>query len=273
MTDRYRRRIGTLVESGWFTTSIMCLIFLNAVLIGMETYPAISSRTGALFGIMDRIIVAIFVVEITLRWVAWNPRKRFLLNGWNLFDFVIVAVALLPAAPYFTVLRIFRVLRILRVLRFVPGMSTLVVALLKSIPSLGNIFFFMIILFYVYGVIGTILFGELAPRTFGSLHRSFLTLFQVSTLEGWPDILLTLSEKPVSAWIYLSTFILGATFIILNLVVGVIVSNFQSAADPRPPDRESGPLIQQSELEDLKETLRRIEARISPPERRPGPVD
>jgi len=266
----FSKRLKSLVESNPFNNTIMGLILINAVVIGMDTYPAIRSQYGSFLSAIDQMIIWIFVLEISLRWISWKPKVTFLANGWNLFDFIIITVALLPTAPYLSIIRIFRVLRVLRAFRFMPGMAKLVVALLKSIPSLGHILLLMLILFYVYGVIGTTLYSQAAPHLFGSLHKSFLTLFQVATLEGWPDILAVISKTSSGAWIYLLSFILMGTFVVLNLVVGVIVNNLQAAAESHEEntaDKNGGP---RKDLEDLKNALSRLERKLDPT---PSPSD
>jgi len=255
------QRIGSAVNTPTFQNTIMALILVNAVVIGLDTYPGIRAEYGSLLSGIDQFIIWIFVVEITLRWISWSPRYMFLANGWNLFDFLIISVALLPTAPYFSIIRIFRVLRVLRAFRFIPGMSHLIVALLKSLPSLGHILFLTLILFYVYAVIGTSLYSEVSPKFFGSLHISLLTLFQVATLEGWPDILTSISKTSPKAWIYMLSFILMGTFVVLNLVVGVIVNNLQAAA--KGPSEES--ILKSdfgSELTEIKSTLNRMEKHL-----------
>ena len=257
------KRLQPFVESSPFVYGVMGLIALNAVVIGLETYPSIFASFGKQLHALDRVILWIFVLEITLRWLAWTPRHRFLLDGWNLFDFIIIAVGLLPAATYLSVMRIFRVLRILRAVRVIPSMQRLAVALLRSIPALGHILLLMLILFYVYGVIGTFLFRAAAPNYFGSLHHSFLTLFQIATLENWPDILAVLSQENPWAWIYVVSFILLGTFVILNLVVGVIVSNLQAVTGTQSIHPEEAPQSREGELAELKRSLERIESEIS----------
>lgn len=257
------KRLVPIVESPAFVYGVMVLIALNAVVIGLETYAAVSTRFGGLLSTLDRIILWTFVFEIFIRWLAWTPRYRFLTDGWNLFDFVVIAAGLIPASSYLSIIRIFRVLRILRVVRIMPSMQRLVVSLLRSIPALGHILFLTLILFYVYGVIGTFLFSEVAPVYFESLHRSFLTLFQIATLENWPDVLASLSGEVPGAWIYIVSFILVGTFVVLNLVVGVIVSNVQAVtafgSDVPPESFDSV----HHDIRDLKRSLNRIESLIS----------
>ena len=255
------QRIEVFVNAPSFQNTIMALIMINAVVIGLDTYPEIRAEYGTLLSGIDQIIIWIFVAEITLRWISWSPRYTFLANGWNLFDFLIISVALLPTAPYFSIIRIFRVLRVLRVFRFVPGMSNLIVALLRSLPSLGGILFLTLILFYVYAVIGTSLYGEVSPQFFGSLHISFLTLFQIATLEGWPDILSKISKTSPKAWIYMLSFILMGTFVVLNLVVGVMVNNLQATANTTPEKSIQQP-DSERKLSEIKKILNRLEKHL-----------
>ena len=256
LPDRARR----IVESSPFTYGVIALIGLNAVVFGMETYPAIDARFGAALGALDRIILWIFVIELAIRWIAWTPRRRFLMDGWNLFDFIVIGAGFVPATSFLSIMRIFRVLRILRAIRVLPSMQRLVITLLQSIPALGHILLLALILFYVYGVIGTLLYREAAPQFFGSLHGTMLTLFQIATLENWPEIHAAVSVAHPAAWIYIVSFILLGTFVLLNLVVGVIVSNLQTAALVRDTRHEERA---EERLEELRRGLTRIESEIA----------
>ena len=217
---------------GWishptFQATIIGLILVNAVILGLETWPAAMAAAGDLLKTLDAIILAVFVVEIALR--IYVHGGAFWRDPWSLFDFTVVGIALIPAAGPFAVLRALRVLRVLRLLTLVPSMRRVVGALLAAIPGLGSIALVLAIIFYVFGVIGTNLFADSHPQWFGSLGRTLYTLFQVMTLESWSMGIArpVMAEYPY-AWLFFVTFILVATFTMLNLFIAIIVNAMQS---------------------------------------------
>lgn len=230
--------ISRLVEHPFFTRTVIGLIILNTILVGLETYPSLSVYRE-LFLLIDQVILGAFTLEITLRLLASQSIIHYFKDKWNLFDFMIVAGSFFLADAHFiTLLRILRILRILRTITVIPSLRNLVNALLLTIPTLGNISLLLGIFFYVFGVTGTILFSSISPDYFGSLHQTFLTLFQVVTLDTWASEIMRpiLNEMPW-AWVYFLSFILIGTFVILNLFIGVIVSKVESV-DPAEPNKE-----------------------------------
>ncbi|MEW6622552.1 MAG: ion transporter [Bacillota bacterium] len=223
--------IETIVNHPFFFNIVIGLILLNAVIIGLETYPAIYKPYKQWFYLSERLLLWLFTIELTLRIIGTRPWYAFFRNGWNNFDFIIVASSLLFSGAHFiSVLRILRLLRVLRAVSVIPSLQKLVNALLNTIPSLGNIMLLMSLIFYIFGVLGTILFAEAAPEFFGSLHLSLLTLFQVVTLESWASgVMRPLITEVSWAWAYFVSFILIGTFVIINLFVGVIVNNVHQA--------------------------------------------
>ena len=222
-----RKRVTRWIEQPRFQTTIIVLIVVNAAILGLETWPAAMETAGGLLKTIDRIILAVFVVEIALRMYAY--RAAFWRDPWSLFDFAVVAIALVPASGPFSVLRALRVLRVLRLLTMVPSMRRVVGALLAAIPGLGSISLVLAIIFYVFGVIGTNLFAETHPQWFGTLGRSLYTLFQVMTLESWSmGISRPVMETHPFAWLFFVIFILVATFTMLNLFIAIIVNAMQT---------------------------------------------
>lgn len=238
-------KLKAVVDSALFRNFITAVIVLAGILVGVETYPQIMQRYGNVVYMLDSIVLAIFVVEILVRIGSYGLKPfRFFLDPWNLFDFIIVFVCLLPfEAQFVAVLRLARVLRVLRLVTALPSLQLLVGALLKSIPSIGYISVLLILHFYIYACIGTFIFGENDPLHFGTLHDSMLSLFQVVTLEGWIDIMyiqmfgsdnwefggrvinaVQSVGRPIAAPLYFISFILFGTMIILNLFIGVIMS-------------------------------------------------
>lgn len=222
-----RRRLGAWLARAGVQRAILALIIVNAVILGLETSPALMAAHGPLLVALDQAILAVFVAEIAVR--LFVHRAAFFRDPWSVFDFAVVAIALVPASGPFAVLRALRVLRVLRVLTIVPSMRRVVGGLLAAIPGLGSIAAVLALIFYVFAVIATKLFGASFPEWFGTIGRSLYTLFQVMTLESWSmGISRPVMEVHPHAWLFFIPFILIATFTMLNLFIGIIVSAMQS---------------------------------------------
>jgi len=221
-----RERAQAIVEHPRFDIAIIVVIVLNAITLGLETLPALVEPYASLLHAVDRTALGIFTVELGLRMFVY--RGRFFHDPWRVFDFVIVGIALLPAAGAFSVLRALRVLRILRLVSMVPSMRVVVSALLTALPGMGSILGLMGIVLYVSAVMATKLFGGIAPEFFGTLGASAFTLFQVMTVEGWPDIARSVMVQAPYAWIFFVIYLLVATFMVLNLFIAVVVNAMQS---------------------------------------------
>jgi voltage-gated sodium channel len=244
-------KIGSITNSALFRRVVITLILFNAIIVGLDTYPQINARYGKILHLTDRIILWLFSLELVLRFLGSKPRLAFFRSGWNLFDLIIVGVSYLPSSEFFTVARLFRILRALRTVSVSPDLQKVVNALLRSLPALGHILILLALLMYVYAAIGTSLFGQIAPKFFGSLHQSVLTLFSIITLEGWVTVMDEVVPQMPAAWIYFVTFILFGTFVALNFVVGVIVNNLQAVE-----------LEQRDDIAEIRKTLARVEAQL-----------
>jgi voltage-gated sodium channel len=223
-----------LLKRNWFQRGVLGLILLSAVIIGLETDAELMRRWGLWLVSIDRAVLALFVVELLVRLGAHWPRPlRFFAEPWNVFDFLIVAVCLMPFhAEYAAVLRLARVLRVLRLISAVPRLQILVSALLRSVPSMGYVAGLLLLLFYVFGVLGVGLFRAADSEHFGSLGMALLSLFQIVTLEGWVDLMKTQLEAGVPPWVvvpYFVCFILIGTMVMLNLLIGVIINGMEEA--------------------------------------------
>jgi len=218
-----REAVRRWVENSRVQQGIMALIVINAVVLGLETVPDIMDSSGSFILLTDRLILSLFVIEILLRIFVY--RLSFFRDAWSIFDFSVVAIALVPASGPFAVLRALRVLRVLRILTLVPSMRRVVGALLSSIPGLSSIALVLLLIYYVFAVIATNLFGASFPQWFGSIGASLYTLFQVMTLESWSmGIVRPLMEVHPHAWLFFICFILIATFTMLNLFIAIIVN-------------------------------------------------
>ncbi|MEZ5786771.1 MAG: ion transporter [Xanthobacteraceae bacterium] len=223
-------QLRKLVESPRFTGFITAVILFNAVTLGLETWPRAMEAAGGLLVAIDRIVLAIFVLEILAKLAVY--RLGFFRSGWNIFDFTIVGIALIPAAGPLTVLRALRIFRALRLLSVVPQMRSVVTALIGALPGMGSIAAVMSLIFYVSSVLATRFFGATFPDWFGSIGDSAYSLFQIMTLESWSmGIVRPVMEVYPWAWAFFVPFILVTSFAVLNLVVAVIVNSMQTVHD------------------------------------------
>ena len=232
----WRQRLEVRLEMPTVQRSLIALIVVNAVILGLETSSPIMASWGPWLIGADKAILAVFVVEIALRLVA--HRLSFFRDPWSVFDFAVVAVALIPAAGSFAVLRALRVLRVLRLITLVPSMKRVVGGLLSALPGLGSVTAIMGIIFYVTAVVATRLFGADFPQWFGTLGDSAFTLFQIMTLESWAmGIARPVMEVFPFAWVFFLLFILASTFTLLNLFIAVIVNAIQQehGGEDKPP--------------------------------------
>jgi voltage-gated sodium channel len=256
-----RERVRVFIESGRFERGITTLIVANAITLGLETSPPVVARVGDWLHVIDRTVLGVFAVELLLRVFVY--RSHFFHDPWRVFDFGIVGIALMPASSAFSVLRALRVLRVLRLVSLVPSMRGVVGALLSALPGMASIIGLMALVLYVSAVLATKLFGEIAPEFFGSLSASLFTLFQVMTVEGWPDIARGVMAQSPYAWIFFVVYLLIATFMVLNLFIAVVVNAMQSQVteDLKGETEAHTRLI----LDEVRALRREIEALRGPP--------
>lgn len=221
-----REKVRTLVTSRNWEMAIVALIVLNGITLGLETSKTAMAAVGNVLLFIDQVILVVFVVEIALRIYAHGP--KFFRDPWSLFDFTIVAIALMPASGPFTVLRALRILRALRLISVIPSLRRVIGGLIAALPGMGSIVVLMTLVFYVFGVMATKLYGEAFPEWFGTLGHSLYTLFQVMTLESWSmGIVRPVMDVFPMAWLFFVPFILCTAFTVLNLFIGIIVSAMQ----------------------------------------------
>lgn len=221
MSETERTSLQRFVDSSSFQAVVLGLIITNAIILGAETFTAVNETAGPWLLAVDRVIIYAFVIEIGTRIVAW--RGAYFRNGWNIFDLLIVIVSVAAATSGLAALRAFRVLRVLRVITVIPRMRVVVSALLDSIPGIASVGVVLALIVYVFAVIAANLYGPAHPELFGNVLRAMYTLFQVMTLEGWPDIASQVAETHKRSWIFFLTFVLIATFTMLNLFVAIVV--------------------------------------------------
>jgi voltage-gated sodium channel len=271
-------RLRTIIEHPLTERIIMALIIFNAVTLGLETSQTVMAQWGGLLHMLDRAILTVFVLEVAGRIIV--QRASFFRDGWNVFDFIVIGISLAPATEAFTVLRALRVLRLLRLVTVVPSLRRVVGGLIGALPGMGSILLLIGLIYYVCAVMAVMLFGDEFPQMFGTLGASLFTLFTIMTLEGWVDgVVRPIMEKYPYAWLFFIPFIIGTTFTILNLFIGIIVNAMQSEyAREQEAERkserdmmhaETAPLI--AELKSLRTEVAALRAdvlqRLAPSER------
>ena len=249
-----RTRIGNILDRSIVRNVILGVILFNAVVLGLETSATVMDAAGPLIQMLDTLCLAIFVIEILAK--LFVQRRAFWRDGWNLFDFTIVAVSLVPGGQGLSVLRAMRILRLLRVVSVAPSLRRVIEGLVNALPGMGSVFLLMGLIFYIGAVMATKLFGELFPQWFGTLGSSMYSLFQIMTLESWSmGIVRPVMEQEPYAWAFFVPFILATTFIILNLVVGLVVNSMQDAhhveADERTDTYRDEVLVRLTEIETM----------------------
>ena len=224
----WRSQLDAFLEMPAIRNGIIGVIILNAVILGLETSDTVMHAVGPLITTLDKVCLVIFVAEIVAKLAARGG--RFFRNGWNLFDFVIVGVALLPGTQGLSVLRALRILRVLRVISVAPRLRRVVEGFITALPGMGSVFLLMAIIFYIGAVMATKLFSTSFPDWFGSLGLSAYSLFQIMTLESWSmGIVRPVMEIYPYAWAFFVPFIMVTTFAVVNLLVGLIVNSMQDA--------------------------------------------
>lgn len=215
------------VSSNWFQNFITSVIIINAVTLGLETSGYMMENYGKVLVFIDQLALKIFVLELLLKLFVF--RFNFFKNGWNIFDFLIVGIALLPSSGALSVLRALRILRVLRLFSIVPKLRSVINALLDAIPGMFSIIGVLLLVFYVASVLATKLFGTAFPEWFGSIGKSMYSLFQIMTLESWSmGIVRPVSQQFPAAWLFFVPFIIVTSFTVLNLFIAILVSATQS---------------------------------------------
>ena len=227
MTSSLRDRLRRVVDSPSFERTIIVLIAINAITLGLETSDTAMEAAGPLLVLIDRAILAVFVAELALRFYVRG--LAFFRDPWRVFDLVVVGFALLPTTGNLSILRAFRILRVLRLVGAIPSMRRVVAGLLRAIPGMGSVGLLLGLIFYVFAVMATKLFGDSFTEWFGTIGRSAYSLFQIMTLESWSMGIVrpVMAEYP-AAWAFFVPFIVVTTFAVLNLFVGIIVDAMQS---------------------------------------------
>ena len=266
MLDTLRGYAHRLTKSPAFEYFIIGLILFNAVVLGLETLPSVVEEYSFWLGFSQQAILGVFIVEAALKIFALTPRgDRYFRDGWNVFDFSIIVLSLVPATGRFAVIaRLARLMRLLRLVSAVPELRLIVATLVRSIPGMLHIVVLMSLMVYIYAIIGFQLFHKHDPEHWRNLGISLLSLFRVVTLEDWTDIMYKAMEFHPLAWIYFLTFVIFGTFVVINLFIAVVINNLDEAKQERLSKLEEPPTAENllKELRVTQQSLRRLEEQL-----------
>jgi voltage-gated sodium channel len=243
----------------WFITGV---IVFNAITLGLETSKTAMDAIGPVLLAIDAIVLTIFVIELSAR--IFVHRLAFFKDPWSLFDFFVVAVALIPSTGNLSVLRALRILRVMRLITVVPSLRRVVGGLIAALPGMGSIVALLALIYYVFAVMATKLFAASFPEWFGNIGASAYSLFQIMTLESWSmGIVRPVMEKYPYAWAFFVPYIIVTTFAVLNLFIGVVVNAMQTehekvVAEEREAERD----MLHQEAEPIIEEMKRLRAEI-----------
>jgi voltage-gated sodium channel len=228
-----QRTCARIVASKWFDLVIFAVIVANAVVLGLDTYDTIDSEAGGLLRTLNDVFLGIFVVELAIRIGSYGRRPGdFFNSGWNVFDFVVIGAAFVPGLrENSTLLRLVRLARVLRVVRVLPELRLLIVAVGRSLPGLASLTVMAVVLLYVYGMVGWLVFGDSLPDDYGNIGDAMLTLFVLLSLENLPTVMEQGIE--VSDWAvpYYVSFVLIAALLVLNILIGVVINSLEEARE------------------------------------------
>ncbi|MEX1219164.1 MAG: ion transporter, partial [Solirubrobacterales bacterium] len=255
LTQRVQPACRRLTDSHAFQLTIFAVILVNAVVLGLGTYDSIDAESGDTLFRLNEICLGIFIVEILIRIAAYGNRPLdYFREGWNVFDFVVVFAVFIPGVrENALLLRLVRLLRIVRIVSIFPDLRVLVSGMGKALRPIGAMAALTLLLLFVYGMVGVQLFGDELPERWGNVGSAMLTLFTVLTLEGWNDVLFTAQEVTRFAWIFFVSFVLIASFLVINVLIAIIITAVEEA---REAER----------VEEIEERLNRAAEEGKPPD-------
>jgi voltage-gated sodium channel len=228
---RLARRCRRLVGARWFDPAILVVIAFNAVALGLETYASVDAAIGRELRVVNDVILAVFVAELVLRMASYADRPAaFWRGGWNVFDLVVVSASFVPGVrENATLLRLVRLLRIVRAVRLLPDLRVLTVAVGRSIPGVASLAVITLLLVYVYGMIGWVVFHEHDPANFANVGQSMVTMFVLLTLENLPTYIERGQELSDWTLLFYVSYVLLASFLIFNLFIGIVINSMEEA--------------------------------------------
>ena len=256
--------LKNFIESRFINIFITLVILINAITLGLETSEELVSKIGNMLIYVDKIALSIFVIELLIKLFVY--RLSFFKSGWNVFDFIIVTIALIPTSGPLSILRAFRIFRALRLLSMVPSMKKVIQAMFYAIPGIASVGTIIVLIFYISAVLVTNFFGNKFEDWFGSIGESMYSLFQIMTLESWSmGIVRPVMEEYPYAWAFFVPFILVTTFAVLNLFIGIIVDamQHQTNEDENKSNQNSKLNLEkkilsiENEIKEIKEILKK----------------
>ena len=256
--------LKNFIESRFINLFITLVILINAITLGLETSRELVSKIGNILIYVDKIALSIFVIELLIKLFVY--RLSFFKSGWNVFDFIIVTIALIPTSGPLSILRAFRIFRALRLLSMVPSMKKVIQAMFYAIPGIASVGTIIVLIFYISAVLVTNFFGNKFEDWFGSIGESMYSLFQIMTLESWSmGIVRPVMEEYPYAWAFFVPFILVTTFAVLNLFIGIIVDamQHQTNEDENKNNKNSKLNLEkkilsiENEIKEIKEILKK----------------
>lgn len=264
-----REKLQNFIENKLVTNFILAVIILNSIVLGLLTYPNIYKAYGNFLNLTCSMCVIIFTIEIFIKLYVYG--KNFFKDGWNNFDFILVAMSWIPTCGVLSSFRAFRVLRALRALRLVTRLERLriiVQAIIESIPNVAWASVLLILLFYIFAIMGTTIFSNAFPEFFGTIGKSMFSLFQIMTLESWSmGIARPVIAQFPFAWLYFVSFILISSFIVMNVIVGIVVNAIAELSAKAKQEKEEKQIQSSTSLEiefkKLKEQMIIVENLIS----------
>ena len=263
---RLKHACERVAQTRAFDNVVIGMILATALGLGMDTDAALHARFGEIIGWVYQAALAVFIVEAAVKITAVAPRfERYFRDGWNLFDFTVLVLALLPESGSFALIaRLARLLRVLRVVTVAPQLRLIVSTLIRSLPGLGNVMLLLSVVYYVYAVAGVHLFGEHDPTHWGSLGTALLTLFRVMTLEDWTDVMyIAMALHPMS-WVFFLSFVMLAAVIMINLVIAVVIDNLHNARlEVATAGAEETLGAVRKEAAEARDAIERIEAMVA----------
>ena len=267
-------RLNKIKSGKVFEFSIITVIVVSAIAVGAHSY-SLPPETIKALTILEYIISAIFCMEIGIRMLAEDKFSDFFRSGWNVFDFTIVAVSLIPIgnAQVVWVARLVRIFRVLRLIAYVPQLRIIIDTLGRAIPRIGYVVLLMFILIYMYGTLGNMFFEKINPFLWGNVSISMLTLFRVLSLEDWTDVMYETMEVYPLSWIYYLSFIFLVAFVFLNIMVAIVIDAWQEGRVDQEKNVRSGDDLLKHEPIDsrfttLENRIEQIEKKVSNLDRR-----
>jgi voltage-gated sodium channel len=260
-----RNGLARVVDSSAFTATVVVVILANALILGLQTYPGLEREYGDLLRLLNNICLGFFGVELALRIASYRRPWRFFLEGWNVFDFIVIGIAFLPGlSNSSTIFRLARLARIVRVVHLLPDVRILITGVIRSLPPLGSMAILTTLILFVYGMVGWQLFGDELPDHWGNIGEAMLTLFVMLTLENFPIYMEQGMAIHPWSWVFFVSFILIAAFVVINVFIGIVLNSMEEAREleRRPPIRpdEVAPVAERIDI--LRSALDELEREL-----------